>query len=350
MRFYSWKLLCEKGGNAAHFFQKLLGYNVGEMLPLFSPKKCFGGYAIIFLEIAMRKRGKCCPFFPKIFGKQCRGNAVLFMRKRGKCCPFFPQNWDTCPFAPNRGNPALFPPKCLGVRFDSWKLLCKKRGNAAHFFQNMLGYNLTFALLHYFFVPNKGEMLPLFPKMFLGVRFDSWNLLCKTGGNAAHFFRKIIGIQFYFHSYSFLLCSKQGANPTLSPKKLRRAIWLLKPAMQNRGKCCPFFQAFWVYNATCAPTQFYCSKTGGNAALFCSENLGVRFDSWNLLCKPGEMLPILCKQFGYTMWLRSYSFLCSKTGEMLPFFFKNFWGVWFDSWSILCNTGGNTAHFHPSIH
>ena len=302
------------------------------MLPLFSPKDVFWGYAVIFLEIAIGKRGKCCPFFPKIFGIQCRGKCCPFLcEKGGNAAHFSPKIGIHAPLLQTGGNPALFPQNvwvcdlilenCYAKKGEMLPILSKTCWDTI-----WLSLFFTISLFQ-----TRGKCCPCSQKMFLGVRFDSWNLLCKTG-EMLPIFPKIIGIQFYFHSYSFLLCSKQGGAilPTLCPKKLRRAIWLLKPAMQNRGKCCPFFPAFWVYSATFALTHFFCSKTGGNAALFCSENLGVRFDSWNLLCKPGEMLPILCKQFGYTMWLRSYSFLCSKTGGNAALFFQKLLGcvIW----------------------
>ena len=51
------------------FFQKNSGYNVGGHAALFSPpQNFFWGYAIWFLEIAMRKGGEMLPIFSQNFG------------------------------------------------------------------------------------------------------------------------------------------------------------------------------------------------------------------------------------------------------------------------------------------
>ena len=176
-----------KRGKCCPFFPKIFGIQCrGKCCPFFPPK-FFWGYAIWFFKIAKGKRGKCCPFFPKIFGIQCRG----------KCCPFFPpQNFFE------------------GMRFDSSKLLLEKGGNAAHFFQQFSGCNVggnaalfsRYAIwffkiaigkrgnaAHFFqkkiWDTMSGEMLPFFPpqNFFEGMRFDLGNCYAKRGGNAAHF-------------------------------------------------------------------------------------------------------------------------------------------------------------------
>ena len=299
--------LLQTGGNAALFSQN-----------------CFFGCAIWFLNSAMQKRGKCCPFFSKnvwdtmwlslFFTTSLfqRGNAALFLKmgvwdvfltlencyaKQGEMLPIFPPNvwyamWLSLLLISSLfqtgGNAVLFSEN-WGVQFDSWGLLCNTGENAALFFKKLLGMQCDFhvswfplcsklrwalpfstkrmcnLILQTCYV-KQGEMLPILVQnvcaMWLSLLFTS--SLFQAGGNAALFLKRIFG----------------------------RAIWFLKPAMENRGKCCPLFKIF----------------------------LGVRFD-------PSKAL-ILQK-------------CCSEQGTMLPIFLN----VTLTHLFSVFRAGGNAALF-----
>ena len=134
----------------------------GEMLPILVQNVCAMWLSLLFISSLFQAGGNAALFLKRSFGR-----AIWFlkpaMENRGKCCPF-------CS-------------KVLGMQCDLHCcsfLLCSKQWKCCPFSKH------------------------------LGVQFDSWSLLCSTGGNAAHFYLTILGMQCDFRSYSCLLCFKQG--------------------------------------------------------------------------------------------------------------------------------------------
>ena len=152
------KCLMKKGGNAAHFYERILGVSSavlphskqGEKADHFSGgarqeqgKRCLffqrntsGSLTMFFF---VKNRGKCCPFSQRIF--QALGLLFLALKRR-KCCPFFWRNfWE----------------------FFDYVTFAKIERNAAHFYERILGVSSAM-----FFLIQNGEMLPIFLEAFVG--------------------------------------------------------------------------------------------------------------------------------------------------------------------------------------
>ena len=289
-----------------HSSSLLLCSKQGEMLPFFPQKMFFWVRDLILEHCYAKKGGHAALFFQKCLGYNVTFTLLhhFFVPKR-KCCPFS-KKW------------------VCEMFFDSWKLLCREM---LPIFPQNVWYAMWLSLLLISSLFQTGGNAVLFSEN-CGVRFDSWGLFCNTGENAALFFKNFWGCNVTFIFLDFLFVPNWGECCPFSTKRMCNLI--LETCYVKQGKCCPFCSKMFVQ---CAFTllHFFFVPSRGKCCPFSQK----KFWACYLILeacygKPGEMLPVLLKSVGDAMWL-ALLFISSlfQAMEMLPFFKTFGCAIWF---------------------